>query len=344
MLGAIVKIVGTEFDRMNERSRDETLTPMPDELYRYPPLRVARLLFELEPLSHMHLPVEIRGNVLRGSFGTIFQRSVCDPNCPGAARCVRREICAYAMLFEPQWRLEGDRHGVTDAPRGFLFRPTQHPDPNFGPGQPLHFELRLFGQAIEVIPFFLNAFHAMASCGLRGVPTRLISVLSLDWSGSVCAELVAGGKVAHGTPRTLRMIDLALPPAPSGPFGIRFITPTWLRHERRDELVPSLAALLCRVRDRLSFLSQLYELQDWSANFGAIKALARETRTLESCGQWFEDSRRSSRTGQVMPLAGFVGEVLYTGLSPALWPLLMLGQEVHVGRHAVWGNGGYHVM
>jgi hypothetical protein len=100
---------------------------------------------------------------------------------------------------------------------------------------------------------------------------------------------------------------------------------------------------VCRVRDRLSNLSKLYGGQSWKAEFRTIGELAREGRTLAARGAWIEDRRRSSRTGQVMPLAGFLGEVIYDRLKPELWPLIVIGQEIHAGRHAVWGNGGYRV-
>ena len=59
-----------------ERLREDPCVELAGALYTPPPLRVARLLFELEPQTHLYLPLEIRGNVLRGAFGTIFQRVV----------------------------------------------------------------------------------------------------------------------------------------------------------------------------------------------------------------------------------------------------------------------------
>jgi hypothetical protein len=316
----------------------------PARHFGLPAFCVARLQFELEPRRPLHLPLPERGNVLRGAFGTVFQRAVCAPDCPGTEHCIKRESCAYAMLFEPKWRFADGNRGADDAPRGFLFRPTQDPDPGFGPGQSLHFELRLFGMAIEVYPFFLNTFQSLALQGLHGVPARLVSVRSLDWAGNVCTELMKDGKVLGGRPAALRLDDIPMPPAPAGEFCVQYITPTWLRYEKQDEQVPTLPALLCRVRDRLSFLAQLYGGQIWDADFGLIGELAREGRTLAARGAWTAKRRRSSRTGQVMPLAGFVGEVIYDALRPELWPLLVLGQEIHVGRHAVWGDGGYQVL
>jgi hypothetical protein len=248
------------------------------------------------------------------------------------------------MLFEPQWRVQSANFGASDAPRGFLFRPTQHPDPDFSPDQPLHFELRLFGQAIEVFPFFIHAFQSFVRQGLHGTPVHLASVQTLDWSGASRGELVSEDKVTRAKPLVLNLGDLHPPRLPEGPLRIDFLTPTWLRHDRKDQRIPTLEALVCRLRDRLSFLSLLYEGQEWQADYGAIGRLAAEAETVFCHGKWQQSPRRSSRTGQVMPLAGFLGTIAYEKVHPALWRLLVIGQEIHVGRYTVWGNGAYSLV
>lgn len=312
--------------------------------YTTPPLRVARLLFELRPAARLHLPVEIRGNVLRGAFGTVFKRAVCQPGCPGAATCPNRDSCPYAMLFEPQWGVQSPENKDRDAPRGFLFRPTQDPDHDFGPDQPLHFELRLFGHAIEMAPFFINAFHSFARQGLHGTPVHLSSIQTLDWTDSPRGELVSEGRVTRITPLILRLGDLRPPRPPEGTVRIDYLTPTWLHHDHKDQRIPTLEALVCRLRDRLSDLSQLYEGREWQADYGAMGRLAAEAEIVRCHGEWHKGQRRSSRTGQVMPLAGFLGTIVYEKVHPALIRLLVIGQEIHVGRYTVWGNGAYRLI
>lgn len=313
-------------------------------LYSAPPLRLARLRFELQVLAPLKLPIETRGNVLRGAFGTVFQRTVCSPDCLGAAACPRRESCAYAMLFEPQWRAQSADFPSSDAPRGFLFRPTPRPEPDFGPHQPLHFELRLFGQAVEVAPIFIQTFQSLAQQGLHGKPVHLSSVQTLDWSGSPCADLFAGGKLTRNQPLILCLSDLQFPRPPEGPLRIDFLTPTWLKHDRKDQRIPTFEALICRLRARLNCLLRLYEGGEWQVDYNTLGRLAAKGEILFCHGGWQRDARRSSRTGQTMPMAGFLGTIVYEKVHPALIRLLVIGQEIHVGRYTVWGNGAYHVV
>ena len=47
------------------------------------------------------------------------------------------------------------------------------------------------------------------------------------------------------------------------------------------------------------------------------------------------EASRSMNLNMLMPLAGFLGTILYDKVHPALWRLLNIGQELHVGRHTV---------
>jgi hypothetical protein len=311
-------------------------------LYSVPPLRIARLLLELRPERTLHLPPEQRGNVLRGAFGTIFQRQVCGANCPGAATCPRRDECAYAQLFEPRCPA-GAGFGAETAPRGFLFRPPLSQDPEFGANRPLRFELRLFGKAMGWAEHFLRTFQLFARYGLADRAVHLQSVHTLDWQGTSQGALVKEGRITGLTPFPLTFEPFTST-CNSGEFAkIEFLTPTWLREGGRDLRVPTVSGLAQRARDRISMLCRVYADREWQANFGGIGRAACQSTILDWDGSWVQPGRTSTRTGEIMPMGGFVGVVRCAKIEPALWPLLFMGQELHVGRHAVWGHGWYCV-
>jgi len=58
--------------------------------------------------------------------------------------------------------------------------------------------------------------------------------------------------------------------------------------------------------------------------------------------QWIDRSRRTRR-GETQDLSGFVGEVIYRGDIEPFLPLLLLGEYVHVGKNAAFGNGWYRL-
>ena len=314
-------------------------------LFSIPPLRIARLLFELRPTGPLHLPLEQRGNVLRGAFGRVFQRAVCDPDCPGARSCTRRDSCAYARLFEPRWE-EGAQFGAEDAPRPFVFRPSLNSDPDFGPHRPLLFELRLFGEAISAAEHFVHAFQLLADTGLADRSVHLESVDMIDWMGQPHVSLVREVHTAHvPAPLVLSLEQpCAAPVLTASTVAVDFATPTWLRENGRDLRVPTFTGLVQRVRDRTSTLCQIYGKCEWQADFRAISNAAARATTVDWEGGWAQHHRTSTRTGQRMPMAGFRGTVVFSGVDQRLWPLLLIGQEIHVGRHTAWGHGWYRVQ
>jgi hypothetical protein len=65
-------------------------------------------------------------------------------------------------------------------------------------------------------------------------------------------------------------------------------------------------------------------------------------QTVAVQSRWLDRSRRT-RQGFAQDLSGFVGEVTYRrDLTPFL-PLLLLGECLHVGKNAAFGNGWYEM-
>jgi hypothetical protein len=90
-------------------------------------------------------------------------------------------------------------------------------------------------------------------------------------------------------------------------------------------------------------LCRLYEELEWQAGFAAIGQAADKATVCDWEGGWVEYSRPSTRTDEEMPLAGFRGTISCKGIDPRLWPLLRIGEEIHVGRQVVWGHGLFQI-
>jgi hypothetical protein len=311
-----------------------------ESLYSIPPLRMARVLCELQPEGVVSIPVEQRGNLLRGAFGTLFRRLVCDPACGDAAHCPRKGTCPHELLFAPRWPA-GAHFGMGTPPRAYLFRPPLDPNPCFSSAHPLQFELRLFGEAISTAVLFLRTFQLLASNGIADRRMHLESAWGLDWNNNRCAELVRAGQLTGELAPVLDFTGCFREQERSDAATVAFISPTWIREKGHDLRVPTLPALICRARDRISMLCRLYEGREWEAEFAAVGHHASQAQTDDWNGDWVEYPRLSTRTDEEMPLAGFVGTITCHGIDPRLWPLLRIGQEIHVGRQIVWGHGRY---
>jgi len=76
-------------------------------------------------------------------------------------------------------------------------------------------------------------------------------------------------------------------------------------------------------------------------DFRVFGKRAEEVRTVHQDMEWVEESRYSKHRGITQKLKGWVGEVVYEGDLQEFWPFLWLGQYVHVGKAAAFGQGWY---
>jgi hypothetical protein len=88
--------------------------------------------------------------------------------------------------------------------------------------------------------------------------------------------------------------------------------------------------------------------ENWSAlhrpadaDFKALGEAAEQIETVDDQTHWVERSRFSRRRDVAHDLSGFVGPVTFRGHLTPFLPLLRIGEFVHVGKNAVFGNGWF---
>jgi hypothetical protein len=222
--------------------------------------------------------------------------------------------------------------------------------------------LVLFGHAIDFLPHFVVTLAELGRQGLgpARVPFEVQTIVAQHPAGDEPLYDPFSHEMRRPT-RTLLREDLVHPAScPSDgerrTLEIRFRTPTLLRTgsgvdatgrrvpAREIHGAPPFGILVRRLRDRLSALSAFFEARPWQrTDFAELGDRADEVELVASETHWEQRSRRSTRTGRRHELSGFVGTATYGFPSPAhldeSWPLLRFGELMHVGKHAVWGNG-----
>jgi hypothetical protein len=167
----------------------------------------------------------------------------------------------------------------------------------------------------------------------------LRSVSQLDLDSQVTALLFDGSAfIARETAPLLFSLD----PYPGDVQEVRveFVTPTELKSEGAIAARPDFPVLFARVRDRIRTLAELYsdlvaldiQLQEFHARSTDVRMTRCEVRRVEV-------QRRSSRTGRVHSIGGFVGFAEYEGDLAEFLPYLQLARWTGVGRHCAWGKG-----
>ncbi len=325
------------------------------------------------------IPGPVVANVLRGALGITFRRLVCPAEWMNREchPCALYAGCAYGRVFMPTPPLDAPQLRLQqDLPRPFVIEPPGL-DPK-APVSPegLTFRLMLFGTAIDRLPYFITTLERLGSDGMGRdrVPFDVQSIISRHPAGDECL-FTAGSMTVYLPKQRLSAERLGLLAGESqGPRDknqelngspspcprpstvvLRFLTPTFLKTgsgveasgrripatEVRDR--PPFGVIVRRLRDRISSLCAFFGEPWHYPNFAALGRQADAVELIDSQTVWLTRKRLSTRTGMSHELSGFIGSATYrfrdAETQATFLPLLKIGEYVHVGKHAPWGNG-----
>jgi hypothetical protein len=172
---------------------------------------------------------------------------------------------------------------------------------------------------------------------------ELVSVAQLDERGNPGAVVFENGSMTLRQNIPPLELNLAAGDEPVTRLRVRFVTPTELKSGHQIAAAPAFDILAGRVRDRISTLRELYGEGPLPIDFRGYGERARAVRMTRCEIRNVDVVRRSSRTGQVHPIGGFVGEAQYEGDLGEFVPYLRAAQWTGVGRQTVWGKGEVRV-
>jgi hypothetical protein len=243
-------------------------------------------------------------------------------------------------MFEPSAALGGGPSGLGDWPRPFVFRATHLDGRTVEGGESFHFDLNVFDVQSPAVAYFVLAFTQLAREGLGPGRSRvdLTRVSQLDEKGDLGREIFnRESLLLQKDPPAA--VNLDRPADPVQRLRVRFLTPTELKSGQRVAEHPEFSILAARIRDRISTLRELYGEGPLTIDFRAFGQRAALVRMIRCDIKQVEVVRRSSRTGQVHPIGGFVGEAEYEGDLTEFVPFIRAARWTGVGRQTVWGKG-----
>ena len=235
-------------------------------------------------------------------------------------------------MFEPAAMGSGPS-GLADWPRPFVFRAIHLDGRTIQAGEAFHFDLNLFDTKPDAVAYLVLAFTQLAREGLGPERSRveLTGVWHLDINGN------AAGPAFPLVPAPLEL-DLTATEQITR-IRVQFLTPTELKSGQQLAARPEFGILAARIRDRISTLRELYGDGPLDIDFRAFGERAAQVRLMRCDVRQVDIVRRSSRTGQVHSIGGFVGEAEYEGELAEFVPYIRAGRWTGVGRQTVWGKG-----
>jgi hypothetical protein len=318
--------------------------------------------FLLEPKAPLRMPAYNKGNVIRGGFGSTFRRIVCPTNCRESESCELRNVCPYTAVFQPFVPEGSEKISKNrDIPRPFVIKPPLETKETYMPGERLSFDLVLVGKIKEYLPYFIVTFKELSQTGLgrNRAPVELAGVDHVGRDGIAAPVYTKEDNLVRPPAEAISWAELSgfdsannngsMTSPQDGVANVtrvtlRFLTPTLLRADGLLAKRPIFGPLAKRLRDRINALSYFYCGSGLDIDFKAFGTQADKICTVHDSTQWVDSSRYSRRRQVNHDLSGFTGEVTFAGDMAPFLPYLKLGEYVHVGKNAVFGNGWYEIL
>ncbi len=282
------------------------------------------------------------GSTLRGAFAAALKDSVCVVEHRDCASCRLRDACLHPYVFDTERPDDATRlRHIDRVPRPYvLVAPAGAGD--VAVGQPLSFEIRLMGRAVENLAPIVAAIFRIGERGLA--PTRgRLDVREIDAIVDAAGSRVP---VARGNPPRLAADRAGAETRPSRferPFGdrvtVHFDTPARITFEGRPAREIPFHLLVRNLLRRSSSLLEFHEGIDLDLDFRQVIEDAKGVRVAESHLVKEDRVRYSTRQDRRMNLCGLHGWVTYEGDLAPYRRLLALGEAVGVGKGTTFGLG-----
>lgn len=311
-----------------------------------PNFNFVSLRFTLTAQTRLALDGYTAGHLLRGALGDQILRATCPEN-------PRKQTPTpqHAAVCPACWLLASNAD-PGEVRRAYAIMPPLPILQTATPEQQFTFHLKLFGEGIRFLPYFVLAVPAMGQIGI-GRGRGKFTLHSIDapnpFDGSVQPVLAPGSNLVYpptplsaeaGTRAAQRLTQTF---ESSNTLLIQFHTPTRLINSEKLVKTPDFAIFFRRLIERIDQLAQQYAAAPPRPKheIETLHAIADHVRLVDASKiRWVDLFGKSGRTGNKEPLGGFVGTAKYHAKNwDALLPFLLLGAQTQVGKYATRGHG-----
>jgi hypothetical protein len=300
---------------------------------------------------------EYLGSTVRGAFGEeLHARSCLEPDGP-CALCCQPDRCASGALFDGP--ADGEVRGLGgtdptrggsggDRPRPYVLVAPPWRSVAYQPGEVIRVGLTLVGRARVWLPWVASALAGMGTRGL-GVdrqPWTLVRITAVRSDMSSVAIDAASAATGQAIPQLDGPEIVAKAPPSMGQACLVFLTPADLKsHGQRVDHLDG-PGLFRRLIRRIGTLVESFCSPPLRGPFDyhSLADLADQVVVAEQQVATVRWDRYSGRQRTKHPLSGLVGQAIVSNIPDPLWPYLILGQWVHIGKGASFGQGRYVVL
>ncbi|TWT63731.1 CRISPR system precrRNA processing endoribonuclease RAMP protein Cas6 [Rubinisphaera italica] len=298
------------------------------------------LRITLEAEQDCRLPA-YKGSMLRGAMGHRLQEQACwwagRERCSGhssSGNCQRPHACAFGALWDsaPGFRGEPPKPYVIVPPIGEAGQRLE-----YSAGEQISWEILLVGEARPWAPWLLNSLQNCWHLGSDRSAWQTV-LIEIEMRLGEFEPLPAGCSPDYWPVIEADQIQETSSYSPQA--ELNFLTPVDIKTKGRRDQPLTGYEFASRAVGRVVDLVASY-CSDISAE--EIQ-LARQLAVPVQLGDESldrEEWQRFSSTHGTHRLTGLSGQVILKNISPELWVYLQLGQFIHIGKGASFGQGRY---
>ncbi len=311
-------------------------------LFRLPSINRYRLVFEA--LSPVMLS-EYSGSAWRGLLGHGLRHVSCVTRARTCEGCLLADSCVYASVFESR-SIDSGQGRFQMKPHPFVLTMKESGQRQIATGENLELEISLFGKANAALPYLILGMTEGGKLGMGRGYARFVLTGLLQ-------ETVLGAKnwinvydPEQGRLTLLSVLPAELPPAPES-VDIELLTP--LRMKRKGKLVGprefAAADFLRQLWRRTQDMGHFYSDGESASELPLPTSRADSFSGTRISLKWHDWTRYSSRQKTTMKMGGVVGQIRLQGESlNDWWPILWMGQWLHLGKATSMGLGHYQLI
>jgi CRISPR/Cas system endoribonuclease Cas6 (RAMP superfamily) len=284
-----------------------------------------------------------KGSTFRGVFGQALKRVVCALKRKDCSDCLLRHKCIYFQVFEtPSSSEETKDTRLAAPPHPFVIEPPLTTETHFKQGDPFDFQLLLFGQTNEYLPYFIYAFEQMGTIGIG-------KKMNGKRANFVLEDIEVDGKQIYShkdqiLKKSVPYQNLLLHDKKQISNNIQTIkitieAPLRIKFENRLTATLPFHVLARAMLRRVSSLFNYYGDGEPDLDYKTMVAQAKDIQIINSNLTWFDWRRYSNRQDKAMLMGGMVGSVTYQEVVGEYLPLIDLCTKVHLGKQTSFGLG-----
>lgn len=300
----------------------------------------ARYRFEFQVCTPIVLH-DYGGSALRGAFGHALRHIACITQAPDCKACALHRTCAYPEVFETPPPLDYTRRQYSNIPNPFVIEPPPWGARTFAPGTSFEFAMILIGPALRHLPLIVMALKRAFAGGIaKNAGTAQLSRVWLDGAPDPIMDGPNGRLREHSQQLAITTASPVIEKV-----SIEFQTP--LRLQREGEVLGAgevtARDLLMALLRRVANVTEMHLHESLDVDFPAMNRAATAIESRKEL-EWRSWTRYSQRQRREMQFSGLVGRWTLQGDLNPFWPLLYLGQWLHVGKNTTFGLGRYAIV